>query len=382
MDLERPTFHEGQVLAAADLTATVEHGRGHDARHERYQHDWGIAEGLSLTEVSRRDPDNNPYVEVTLQPGTARDGTGLEIVVAAPVRISEVLFDQVNGGSLVPDAFYPVVLHGLDRAAAEPAFAAAGCGGNGQPRRVREAFEVTFGRVGYERRLDQQAVPEVAAGPGPAGGPPWDVLVGFVQWDATLERFTKSAHEAGGVRRRYAGVRADRVVARGGRLELRPDPAVQAGKAAVVVGGDPAALVFGVYKGDGSVDERFSVNAKGDVTAAGTIKGTLIAGEVRVQSGAASDGVILPLPPDITEEQVRDGTVALHLQLTPHLPPSAPSLTGDLGHSPLACTVDDDRRVHCLVRWFEIGTTKIEDVPSACDYLIVATKPPSSGAGP
>jgi hypothetical protein len=382
VELERPTFHEGQVLAAADLTATVEHSRGHDARHDRYLHDWGIAEGLNLTEVPRRDANNNPYVDVTLEPGTARDGTGLEIVVATPVRLSEVLFDQVNGASLVPDAYYPVVLHGLDRDAPQPAFSETGCGGNGQPKRVREAFEVTFGRVGYERRLDQQAVPEIAAGPGPAGGSPWDVLVGFVQWDPTIERFTKSAHEAGGVRRRYTGVRADRVVARGGRLELRPDPAVQAGNAAVVVGGDPAALVFGVYKGDGSVDERFSVNAKGDVTATGTIKGTLVTGDVRVQSGAASDGVVLPLPDGITEEQVRDGTVTLQLHLTPHLPPSAPSLAGDLGHSPLACSVDDDRRVHCLVRWFEIGTSNSEDVPSACDYLILATRPPSSGAGP
>jgi len=383
VDPERPTFFEGQVLAANDLTATVETGRAHDARHGRLLHDWGIAEGLDLRAVEKRDANNVAYAEVTLQPGVAIDGTGREVVVAAPARLSEPLFDQINGASLQQDEFYPVVLHGLDRDAPQPALAAGRCGPNGQPTRVQEAFEVTFGRIGYERAIEQQTPPAVDAGPGPAGRP-WDILVGFVQWDEQNGRFTDAFDHAHGTRRRYAGVRADRVVARGGRLELRPDPQVQAGRAGVVVGGDPVALAFGVYKADGSLDERFSVNAKGDLTAAGTIKGALTQGEVRVQSGVASDGVILPLPDGITDQQVRDDAVTLHIGLTPHVPPSASPLAGVLGHSALECRVDDDRRVQCLVRWFEIGTAKTADVPSTCDYLIVATtaSPASSGAGP
>lgn len=383
MDLERPSFHEGQVLAAADLTATVDHSRGHDARHDRYLHDWGIAEGLGLTKVDRRDAGNNPYVEVTLQPGVAVDGTGREIVVPLPVRLSEALFDQINGASLEPDAYYPVVVHGLDRDAPQPAFSPAACGANGQPRRIQEAFEVSFGRVGYERNLDQQPLPDVAAGPGAAGGQPWDVLVGFVQWNASIQRFTAVADKAGGVGRRYTGVKADRVAARGGWLELRPAPAAEAGKPAMVIAGDPAALVFGVYKGDGSVEERFSVSAKGDVKAAGTIAGKLVPGEVRVQSGTATDGVVLPLPPGITEQQVRDQAVTVHTWVTPHVQPSAAPANFDLFHV-IECTVDGDRRLNCRVRWFDLATAppKAQERLGAADYLLVATVPAKSGAGP
>ena len=98
MALERPAFFEGQVLAAADLTSAVEYGRAETARHDRYLHDWGIADGLELTSVAKTDTAGK-YVEVTLQPGMAIDGTGREIVVPAPVRLSETDFAQVNGAS-------------------------------------------------------------------------------------------------------------------------------------------------------------------------------------------------------------------------------------------------------------------------------------------
>ena len=66
----RPAFHEGQVLAAADLSATVAHARAAAARHSRYLHEWGIAEGLALVTENRTDPATNArYVEVTLSPG-------------------------------------------------------------------------------------------------------------------------------------------------------------------------------------------------------------------------------------------------------------------------------------------------------------------------
>jgi hypothetical protein len=384
MDPERPAFFEGQVLAAADLTATVEHGRGQDARHERFLHDWGIAEGLELTKVDQRDANNNPFVEVTLQPGTAVAGTGREVVVATPVRLSEALFDQINGASLQPGAAYPVVLHGLDRDATRPSLSQSGCGGDAHPTRVQEGFEVTFRRVGDERRLDDQPLPAVDAGPDTAGGQPWDILLGFVEWDENIGRFTNATPDAHGVRRRYAGVKADRVAARGGRLELRPDLTVQAGKAALVVSGDPAALTFGIYKGDGSVEERFTVAANGDVTTKGTIKstGALIQGEVRVQSGVATDGVILPLPPGITQQQVSGGQVILHTLVAAHVPPSAAPPTADLYHVD-TCEVGADRRVTCVVHWFDLANPgQPTERPGAVDYLVVATVATESGAGP
>ena len=58
MTPERPAFFEGQILAAADLTSAVDYGRGQAARHERYLHDWGIAEGLELTTA----PDSSGQV--------------------------------------------------------------------------------------------------------------------------------------------------------------------------------------------------------------------------------------------------------------------------------------------------------------------------------
>jgi hypothetical protein len=391
MVVERPRFFEGQILAAADLTTAVEHSRGHDARHERHLHDWGIAEGLQLTKENRRDPTSGtPYVEVTLQPGMAVAGTGRQVVVTAPTRLSETLFDQINGAALQPGAFYPVLLRGLDSDPPRPAFSAQACAGNGQPTRVQEAFEVTVGRVGTERDLDRRPAPDVAAGPGPDGDQPWDILVGYVQWNDTIDRFTDALPEAPGhVRRRYVGVRADRVAARGGQLELRPHPDAQAGNAAVVLDGDPAQLVFGVYKSDGTVEPRLTVTAKGDVEATGKLTGALsplIPGEVRVQSGVATDGTLLPLPPGVTEEQVRGGGVGLHTWVTPHVPPSATPL--DAGNDPydwyrvVECAVDADRRIRCRVRWFDADHSgQPVDLPGATDYLVVITMP-SDGASP
>ena len=117
---ERPAFFEGQILAAADLTSAVDYGRAEAARHDRYLHDWGIAEGLELTKV----PDaTGKYVEVTLGPGMAIDGTGREIVVPTPVLLNTADFFNANGASPQAGANYPVLLHGLDtdraRAAAD-----------------------------------------------------------------------------------------------------------------------------------------------------------------------------------------------------------------------------------------------------------------------
>src|SRR5262245_12313100 len=97
-DLQRPTFYEHQILAAADLTATVQTARTHAARHDRYLHEWGIAEGLALATESKTDPDtNSQYVTVTVQPGMAIDGTGREMVVPGPVALQEAQFEEVNG---------------------------------------------------------------------------------------------------------------------------------------------------------------------------------------------------------------------------------------------------------------------------------------------
>jgi hypothetical protein len=371
---ERPIFFEGQVLAAADLTSTVEYGRDEVARHDRYLHDWGVTNGLELIPTKKTDPSGKDYVEVTLQPGAAMDGTGRVIVVPAAQQLSETDFFNANGASPQAGARYPILLHGIDTYAPAPLITVGACGPTSPPTRTQEAFGITFGGPGAELQLDKQSVPDVSAGPGPNAGNPWEVLVGFVQWDASIKHFTTADYSV----RRYAGVKADTVAARGGTLTLQTQPTPAPGQPALQITGNPPVLVFGLYQGGSTVDPRLTVSAQGDVTATGTIKGglsPLSEGELRVQSGTATDGVIIPLPPGITDDQVAKGGVILHMHLTPHTPQAT---TLGSSYTPVTCSVDTDRRLHCQVQL--VGAASPQ--PGAADYLLVAAAMPSTGANP
>ena len=358
---ERPVYYEGQILAATDLSGAVDYGRAVVARHERYLHDWGIAEGLELTTTA--DPTGK-YVTVTLGAGVAIDGTGRHVVVPQPVQLSPQDFFAANGASPQAKANYPVLLYGTDTAAPAAAMAAGACAPGSQSTRMQEGYGLTYGALGADLHLDEQPVPDVSAGPARADGLPWNILVGFVQWDSAGQ-FTAASQD--GVR--YAGVKADTVAARGGTLELRSQPAFNPGQPVLTIGGDPPVLKFGLYNGDGSVDARLTVTAKGDVTAQGTVQGTLDLGQIRVQSGTANHGVIIPLPEGITQGQVDSGAVILHLHLTPRTPPSTP------GHwyVPLGCSVNASRKLTCQV--MRGGGTAVSGTPQpgVADYLIVAT---------
>jgi hypothetical protein len=374
MTPERPIFFEGQVLAAADLTGTVEYGRAEVARHERYLHDWGIAEGLELTTVERTDAGTK-YVEVTLGPGLAIDGTGREIVVSVPDLLSPADFVRDNGASPKSGAYYPVLLQGTDSDTPAPPLTTGACGPASQPTRKQEGFAISYGGLG-DLSLDEQPVPDVSAGPVPAaGGHPWEIQVGSVQWDNAIKKFT----DANGAGRRYAGVKADTVAARKGTLTLRAQLSPAPGQPALLLGGDPP-FTFGLYKGGNAVDPRLTVSAQGDVVATGTIKGALAPlaqGEIRVQSGTATDGVIIPLPPGINEDQVARGGVIVYLHLTPHTPQST---TPGSWYAPIECNVDASRRLHCLVHVTPAGA--ISPQPGAADYLVVATVASATGANP
>jgi hypothetical protein len=370
MTPERPAFFEGQILAAADLTSAVDYGRGQAARHDRYLHDWGVAEGLELTTT----PDSTgKYVDVTLGPGVAVDGTGREIVVPTSVLLNTADFFNANGASPQAGANYPVLLHAtdVDPPAAPVAIGASGSGS--QPTRTQEGFGLTFGALGDDLSLDEQQAPDVSAGPGPAAGQPWEVLVGFVQWDPAAGKFTY-ATQAG---IRYAGVKADTVSARSGTLTLQSQPTAAPGQPVLVMGGDPPALTFGLYQGGTTFAPRLTVSAQGDVTATGTIKGALTQGEIRVQSGTVTDGLIIPLPQGVTQDQVDQGQVIVHLFLTPHTPQSAGAGTW---YVPVECGVDASRRVTCQVM-LGTGSALSGNLQSgAADYLMVATV--ASGANP
>jgi hypothetical protein len=363
---ERPTFFEGQVLAAEDLTSTVEYSRAEVARHERYLHDWGIAEGLELTQNTKTD-SGGKYVEVMLGAGLAIDGTGREIVVPAPVMLNTSDFIRDNGASPQSGAYYPVLLQGADNDAPAPALTAGACGPATQPTRKQEGYVVTYGGLGADPLLNEPSVPDVNAGPVPAPGQgPWTIQLGSVQWHSKRKKFT-DANDAG---RRYAGVMADTVAARSGTLTLQAQPSPAPGQPVLALGGDPP-FTFGLYKGGNAIDPRLTVSAEGNVVATGTIKGALAPGEMAVQSGTATDGVIIPLPPGVTDSQVASGAVTLYLHLTPHTPQSTAQ---NSWYVPVKCDVDSNRQLTCLVLHGS-GTAFSTTGPQsgAADYLIVAT---------
>jgi hypothetical protein len=375
--IERPLFFENQILGAADLTATVEHSRGQQARHNRYLKLWGITTGLELS--AEDDEENNEkFKRITLSAGVAIDGTGREVVVPQSELLSESTFSQLQltAGLKPEEVWFPVFLVGKDKAAQQQPFATGSCDSTAPSRKV-EGYEVTFRRPGEARRLDEQTVGKVVDGPGNGG---WKILLGFVQSNKNGDKFTDFRYEVNGIGRKYAGVQADEVAARGGSLKLRTRTTSQAQKPAIVLDEtDDGLLQFGSLDAQGNLQPVFSVNAKGDVKAEGKIIGALASGVVQVESGVATDGMILPLPPGVTEKQVMDGDAIIQTQISLRftgktVPPGNTSTTEQWGAFPLEAWVDAERRVHCRIRWQELaGGTRLSDHPAACNYLVLAS---------
>jgi hypothetical protein len=388
--ISRPVFYEGQILAAADLQAGVDHAVGQQARHERYLHLWGIAGGLALNKVPRTTapPASVPYVEVTVKAGVAIDGHGREIVVPNDSSLSENDFDQSNVavGAQSTD-WFPVFLIGIDQAGTVSSGRPPSCG-SGQASQTVESFLLGFGHPGDAASLDTQTAAAIADGPGSGG---WKVLLGFVQWNGSIRKFHDVGLADQGIRPRYAGVQADEVSARGGELVLRSAPRGQAGAPAIVLnppdpgGKGTGELQFGAQDATGTVQPVFRVTAKGDVIATGQIQGAVVTGGgLQVQSGTATDGVILPLPPGVTEAMVAPGKAALHVLLTPRIPLRPAGATGNWGCVPIDVGIDDRRRLRCLLRFFALppALPSFEDRTGACDYLILIAVPASPGSQP
>jgi hypothetical protein len=292
------------------------------------------------------------------------------------------MFDQRNVAIADKDAWYPVFLIGRDEPAPQPPLAIGACY-NAQPTRRVEGFDIDFRRPGDELDLDTQQVPDIAEGP---GNGEWTILLGFVQWDASIKHFTAVSNMLEGIGRRYAGVQADVVAARSGQLTLRTRSRNEAGKPAIVLDEtDNGLLQFGMLTALGVVTPVFSVTAKGDVEAKGTISGAVAPGSVQLQSGIATDGIVLPLPPGITEEQVANNQVTLHISLTPRFPGAAPPDNNiDWVAVPLECRLEaTSRRVLCRFRWFRLvsplATPLFHDLPGACNYVVMASVPAAGG---
>jgi hypothetical protein len=388
----RPYFREGQILGAADLNGVVNHAGDRHARHDRYLHSWGIADGLRLEGAARQTPGGEPYIEITITPGVLVDGTGREVVISAEERLSEDLFDQLNVAISDTEARYPVFLLGRDQSPRVSEAPYVMC----QPRQsanLIEGFEITFGRVGDAAELDMQQTVEVSAGPaGAIGQAGWRTLLGFVKWNATIKRFTEVFDDSDGVGRRYAGVRADDVIARGGSLALRSAPRTENGKPAMVIdqsnGGE---LRFGLQDSTGSVTPVFTVNASGDLHAEGKITGA-IAGGVQIESGVATDGTLVPLPPGITQAHIDSGDATIHVHVTPRYqaPTAFPPLLANEYWlmTPIECRVEG-RRVFCRFRWETTNPAGLPPgfpaefvLPGVCDYTVMAFVRAATGGNP
>ena len=220
-EIVRPTFYEGMILGADNLNGTVDHARNERARHGRYLHSWGIAYGLTLTTESRSE-SNNKYVDVTLQPGVAIDGTGREIVVPKPELLSPGSFNI--SPEVDPNAWFPVFLVGLDVSA--PSARSQGACNTGEVSSTEESFRIDFGQLAEAQELDIQTVPGITRGPG--GGKDqtfWRILIGYVQWDDEIKKFKNAENKPESVAKwywpRYAGVKAEEVISRSDRLVLR-----------------------------------------------------------------------------------------------------------------------------------------------------------------
>lgn len=374
--IERPAFYEGQILAGADLNAAVDHARGQAARHARYLHLAGIAEGLELQGQAQTTALGVAYQIVTVSAGMALDSSGRELVLATPTALPDQAFDQSNvwvGQSGTDPIWYPVFLSGRD-AVPDSAATLAGRCGSSAPSRWREQTQFEFGRPGDESKIDEEPASSVDAGPDDGLSGQRRVLLGFVRWDPAIAKFTAIAGSYLGQGRRYAGVRADTVAARGGSLTLRTRRDVAKGKPALALSESGAGLLaFGALTAAGAVEPVFSINAKGDLKIAGKFTGAVMPGSVQVQSGVAMDGMLLPLPPGITDDMLEKGQAVAHVHVSARMPPSLPpDSTQAWAPCPLECGIDGARRLRCTVRWVAGAETPV-DLPGQCDYLVVVS---------
>jgi hypothetical protein len=369
----RPTFSEGQVLGAGDLNAHVTYDRLAMGLHERTEHLWGVAAGLTLQE---RKADDQSYVELT--PGRAIDRFGRAIVATEPRRLDpQELASQIT--RLEDDGeLYPVFVQALDierRGQTQPGKCAVE-----QVSRIEENLQISFGPPGSEIPILEQEAAAVddereASRVGDK------VLVGWVTWSATLKRFGKVETSCKGRGIRYVGVVASEVVAAGGALGLRTRP--DGARYALTLtenGAGGCELRFGKQDGPEPPTPTFTVDDKGNITYSGTLSPAPASAKTFVESGVIFHGLRLPLPAGVTEEQVASGKLRLHAVLTsvPQVPAAmvlgAPPARVAVP-MPLRCKADlaGDRRVQCLVRWYD-PTNPIDtiDLPGSCTYLLIA----------
>jgi hypothetical protein len=155
--IDRPTFHEGAYLGAADLNAAVDHARVHQARHLVGGHAWGIAVGLDLEE---REVPATGGIEVYVEPGYAWDGFGRPVVVLAPCRLPEEAFRDLTcpAGSGANGCLVNVWLRYHEEPTAGPRPGFERCDGEAAFSRAHETFQLEVGDRAADRQRDTVTV--------------------------------------------------------------------------------------------------------------------------------------------------------------------------------------------------------------------------------
>jgi hypothetical protein len=246
---ERPTFFDGQRLAATDLAAV--HAFSQQARwqHNRTLHDWGIVRGLA---VEARPGDRT----VTVQPGYALDSEGREIVLAEARALAVPSAGPTAGGGDVryyltaayaADADLPVSMTGAGvfggrgavRRAEAPLLrwqSASERSGEGQYRpgldlvlatvQVR-GVQIAVASSAERRHVEPVARPFIVAGQTTAGRTPWRPWIDRSGGASLLGVVTTIDTSWAGFRAQPAylvSVVGERVTHVGGANQLRPCP--------------------------------------------------------------------------------------------------------------------------------------------------------------
>jgi hypothetical protein len=374
----RPTFYEGEILPAADLIGSVDAARGQMARHDRYVHQWGIVTGLNLVAVGAV-AGGQAYKIVTVKAGVAIDGTGREIIVPADTRLAFTDFQSTTNPRA--STWYPVFLTGQDEPA-PPSSNLTGSCNSAQSSKIQENFTIDYGSPGAEINLAQQTAPAIIAGPGDGtSSDAWRILLGFVTWGGKIPEFDDAVEKLKDSGRRYVGVSAAAVVSEGGAVRLATRPADFVGQAAVMAvevhEDSNGELVFGKQNPDGSIVPLVTMNSKGDITATGKVTGAVTPGSMQVQSGIATDGMIVPLPVGINPADVDAGKVTLFIHVTPRFDQlQGPLGTGPFLPFPFECHVDAvTRQIHCRLQWWDVSVSPpvtVVVLPALCDYTVIA----------
>jgi hypothetical protein len=382
----RPSFAEGQILAAADLAQLSTYPRGREERHNRFVHRWGIVTGLELETEATTDAFGNDFARVFVSPGLAVDGEGRELLIVERQELNADEFKNSIGSKIDEDASYPVFLYSEYRGTGADPSQVGPCGESTAGGAVEEGNRIRYGVPGDETS-DQTASALSSAPTAEEGSGSWLILVGFVKWSAAAGNFADVDATAAAAHRPFIGINASVVAGNGSQVQLQAKGEIVAGDAVLQLlqTEDGPELRFGTFKAPGQdIDPLLTVDANGDLTTPGSLTGRRTGNTVQVQSGVASHGIILPLPPGVTQDQVDAGSATVHVQVSPLIDPAdAPGAAYGYAALVQECRVDEDRRVHCRICWLSLADalaaaapldTIASAGPGAVSYLIaVAT---------